>query len=586
MHTSSYFGVVVPVLGTVYILCCSSVSLLVWRYDYIGRYFLAAMASQSAMMTFRMAWAARKSVLRYKQKLRKLPENPSSVFGDKFGVHVAEEVVKLGVLVFCSVLLVESSSSMMSYIIVVSGVFALNRLVLTLVTFSPANYSQYYGKFTRSLAKFESRSYFDKEAASVKPAASRRASEGSTLVSFFNDEPTKSEPTKSEPTKVEPPKTGATRMEPAKPLFKLDLFDRPSETPAAIPVRRFTDTSSAHSNMIDRLYSVSPRDTMYFSYEHFSESSDPRDVAHPAEDFASIVNNLGNPEEKVCEYPNMVFGGYLHDKLHQADDSAKLDSSAFDSAQSPNLVAASCISFDSSNPTSASITSVESAPPVSWWAWLLPHCNKEEPRVSFSRNKERALLKKKLSTFTLNSDSGSVHEKKAGFFDGETVSLKSAGSRNSYGTLDLEIQAPCMQKSIANSRRFYEFAVFSNKFLDFWSRSVHEILRTIDPAFFKFGTPIPRLSTFYFILYGASVCMWQFSSTLIVALPLIATNRISAIVAIILYPGVVIAKLFCTNYLHGQCTLSHQFSIGTEFGLNIILFVVACILLYLLASPN
>ena len=37
----------------------------------------------------------------------------------------------------------------------------------------------------------------------------------------------------------------------------------------------------------------------------------------------------------------------------------------------------------------------------------------------------------------------------------------------------------------------------------------------------------------------------------------------------------IVAKLFCVNYLHGQCTLSYKFSICAEFALNVVVFSLA-----------
>ncbi|KAF8004159.1 hypothetical protein HF325_001607 [Metschnikowia pulcherrima] len=123
---------------------------------------------------------------------RKLPETPSTSTEQKFVAHILEEATKALVLYIYATVFADGPANMASYVLLASAVFAGNKLVCTLFTYSPLNYESHYAKFTSSLRKFESRCCLNSDRSTL-------ASEPAILVLQSSDET-------------------------ANPLFKLDLF--------------------------------------------------------------------------------------------------------------------------------------------------------------------------------------------------------------------------------------------------------------------------------------------------------------------------------------------------------------------------
>ena len=503
MHFLEFLTVVAPTLTIIYFSSIELGILSLSDHDDWHRYVIASFVCQLIVMVYRIACVVRGQFLQHGMDRRKLPESPSTSTEQKFVAHILEEAIKASVLYIYATVFADGPAKMASYVVLASAVFAGNKLVCTLFTYSPLNYESHYAKFTSSLRKFESRCCLNSDRSTL-------ASEPAILVLQSSDET-------------------------ANPLFKLDLFESLSNSPIDIPA---SGSAQAHLYKIDRLYSVSPKDTMYPSYEHYLEDCECEGASQQAQSVKI--------DERSCN-------GRL------------IDSRDLKTTQYPVTAVKECVSIgDSPLLSAASYTSsVKAGPEKSSWAWIFPWCNNEVSQENVSRNVERAMLRKKLSTFTLNS------EKLANGLC-ETSSLKS-WSRSLYGTLDLECQLARLQ--IPNSHTFHEYARFANKYLDSWSPNVQGVLRCIDPAFIKFGIPIPRLPAFYFTLYASSACLWQFSSMIVLALPFM--GLVPPTFAFLAIVTLIVAKLFCVNYLHGQCTLSYKFSICAEFALNVVVFSLA-----------
>lgn len=526
MHTAGFVFGVVPILGLFYLFCMVLARIPIREFDDICMYIFAGFACQMVIMGFRVWWVARKSHLHFSRAHKKLPETASTRIDDKFGVHIVEETLKFIILAVFAVFLAQNQLLVASYVLIVSGVFAGNKLGCQMVTFSPVNYKRHYAKFISAFEKFETRACVlsDKISLNSDDAISQ-LSEPHTLVLKHSDEP-------------------------GNALFKLDVFNPQAETQTGVPIPGSPDILTAQLRSIERLYSVSPKDTMYFAYEHFRDT-------HELDPFGQSIKSENCFETSSARSggPSLEFKEPENTHKHHVRPQAYLNIEDY-SKQNNNYT-------------------------PSWWAWLFPWCNTKEQESIVPRKRERALLRKKLSNFTLNSDTLSVEEKRQDFYgESETSSLKSACSYKLYGTLELESQ---QVHTVANSHTYYEFSRYANKFLDFWSPSLRGVLRCIDPAFMRFGAPIPSISSIYFVLYGASACLWQVSSTLLLALPLLVPDFLFVLCIftfIILMP----VKFFCNNYLHGQCGLSYKVSILLEFVLNSGLFAVVYPCFYYLAS--
>ncbi|OBA21604.1 hypothetical protein METBIDRAFT_83176 [Metschnikowia bicuspidata var. bicuspidata NRRL YB-4993] len=545
MHTPAFWAVVVPAVSVFFLLGLASVAVAVPKFDASGQYVCVVFGCQFLVMFFRIACVVRKAIRQSSRLKTKLPERAAAGMGDKFLVHLMEESLKFLVVAAAAVFLANERASVASYALVVAGVFACNKIVATLVTFSPVGYEQRFGNFTRSREIFEARLGRAGDKASVGSEGACHVSDNGTLVLQSSGEV-------------------------AQPPFKLDLFASKSEPPN-MPIPGSTDYALAHLRMIDRLYSVSPKDTMYYTYEHFLGSPDDG-WAGPADD-APVQGSANEPlcyavaaglasEEKQS---GVISAGGL-DSENASGDTA----GAFPVKESaPHLLRPATLA-------TAPCVMAHPALQNSWWAWLFPWCNEEDGEKSAVC--ERALLRKKLSVYSFNSNVSACDKQASCSAECEASSLRLRWSQALYGAADLESQ--CLGRRVPNSQTFYEYARFANNYLDFWSPSVHGVMRCMDPAFVRFGVAIPDLPAFYFICYSAGVFMWQVSSTLVLAMPFLGRHGPWWLVALAL-ATLVVAKLFSVNFLHGQCTSSYKVSIFAELGLNALLYGLAYVWFYL-----
>lgn len=447
----------------------------------------------------------RKSTIGYSQTKGRLPETATQNPIDKFVIPLSEEVVKLALIALCTNF-ASGPLNRWPHFILVACVFTLNKLVCNYVTFNPINYKTRFRSFIRIHNK-----YLDhKRCQFRKKSISSTFSEGKMSLSLqgsLDDQILLNE----------------------KPIFQNISFHDP--TKQSPPMEIYKNGNTAHLDLIDRLYSVSPKDTLHLLYG---------DCDYKQPEFSLLLSKTSNNYQAI---PHL-------DELNSICDSG--DASFYDSLKRLEIQnPAASTDFPSSNLSLS----------FKWFSWLLPLEISQTPVLNSTNS---AVIKKKLSTYTLNTESSSV---------------KSIHSRKLFGSFDLESQVCTKDEKVINSHTFQDFAAFANKYLDFWSPNLGGIIRVLDPAFMKFGVPLNEFSSLFFIMHLLSSGLWQYTSVLLLAFPFCLQTALYRQWALIL-PLIAIIKLFIVNYLHSQCTLSYRFSIIIEISVNMGLAVLAGFLYY------
>lgn len=538
MHALSFL-VAVPLLAIFHGLLFSTQYVLPFEIWDLARCARIAMVTQFVVLLFRFVLVVRSKMVHYSKRAAKLPSLPPEGHVDKFVVPMAEEIVK-----FCVICLFSNGRALSAtHVYVVALVYALNKLVCILFTFSPLHHSVHYNKFNKLHQIWQ-----DGESL---PA--------SKIPSFGIDQESGWKSRLS----VDSSDSGATLNnvpEPAEtPVFNLNSFSTSLAKAKLMPILG-SDRIQTHHDVIDRLYSVSPKNTLHLQ-EADSDSDD--DVTlyiisgeSDSADSASLHTNGthlgggggGNFKYKFPDGSKLRFGGgagfdYQHDT---PETDPPRDGSCSESSSSSTV-------------TSNSFGEREKEwlrPFLLWFRWLIPiHGDRMPTDINTNQS-----IQKKLSTYTMNS---------------EVLSLKSKDSRN-YGTFDLESQD--FKARNKNVHTFYRFARFANKYFDYWSPNFSDLIRDIDPAFMRFGVTLPDFPTFFFLIFEVSICLWQFASSLLLAYPILAQEvhiwNFMACVALM-----VVCKLFCCNYLHFQSTVSYKVALVLELFVNLSMFC-SCLYYY------
>lgn len=522
------------------------------RLDDLAAYVNAAALAQVVLFLFLCLVVLQKTAL---YTYLPLPETPADDLASRLVVPLSEEVVKLALLASCFWLFASREHEFLSYVLVLAAVFAVNKLNCHWVTFSPIGYAIRYRRFCEYFEKYETHDV--PVLCGKKSIVSTRSDDsGSTLVLLHSD--------------------------PLPPLiFNLDPFASPDST---------TYPSTQAHQMIDRFYSVSPRDTMYLACEPGMESSsDSDDSESETEPPANTTLEEGlTSESQDAPEPELASESADHTDMgieetlalapewleHPDQESVHSTDTHFGGGGGGNLrykfPDGSLLKFGGGagfdykhrDRRSGTDSSTANDSWMEWFRWLYPkRCKRTSSRKL--QHMESALIKKKFSTYSLGSETKPLLRKSS------AISQTTAAL---YASVDLESQSLFPTRTRCNSHRFFHFAKFANKYLDLWLSDAIGLMSTVDPAFKRFGTIIPRLSVFYFTAYLSSICLWQFTSFHILAYPFLSSAPVwAAWIGGIMF--LLVTKLFCANYLHSQCHLSFKVSIAAELLINIAMFV-------------
>lgn len=576
MLALSYVLACLLILAIYSSLCWSLHYLPVGLYDDVAHYVRIALVTEVVLSCFQFfAWARDTFAFVPKMKLS-FPELAPTSVASKFGVPLMEELTRFATLAMLVFLGNTDYNCNVTYVYTVAAVYGFNHLVGSMVKFCPFNYHRRFHKF---LAGYDI--YKAHLLKSVKKALSTMsfALDSDTLASL-----------------------------PAKPVFNLNSFEKEPLLSHSKLIRSIRlDTLDANPEILDRMYSVSPKNTLHLQLDKSGSEDEVSSKVlakfkslenfwEQGADTPSELNSLhssdthfgggggGNFKMKLPNGTELEFGGgagldYKHHSSCESESSSDTSGASNTrysppqwtksktssnlslmnspyalgpSAHSPSALSPSVLSPYATSTSSRSNSSVlESI--IFWFRWLLPVTKKEDD-THISPLALRQTIRKKMSTFTLNSD---------------TASLKSVPCKL-YGSIDLESQLPekSARFTAENVHGYYEFAKFANQYFDVRTPRLLEFYKGVDPAFYHFGTLLPNFPAFFYIVYSTSICLWQYSSTLILAYPFVAADpRLVTFMGIICILAVL--KLFCINYLHNQATCSYRVSLVVELVLNL-----------------
>lgn len=571
MHTASYVLVACPLLLTIYASLCWSLDYLpVGLYDDLAHYVRIAFVTEVVLSCFQFfAWARSTFAFTPRQKIS-FPELAPTDAATKFGVPLMEEIARFCTLAMIVLLGKSEFNCNVTYVYTVAAVYGLNHLVASIVRFSPFDYHSRFQRFLRSYEIYDSH------------MLRRLTKKASSTLSYALDSAV----------------TLASVNSPAKPVFNLNSFDEPPQLSHSKLIRSIRlDTLEASPDFWERMYSVSPKNTLHLQIgksggedevssrllAKLQALEDPLgpsqvDLDPRANDSLSVHTSDthfgggggGNFRLKLPDGTELEFGSgagfdYRHRSRCESEDSSHKNREHESSQSLPSP------EFVPSNPSNSSFCDNPYSPSISpsthgaekntlkniiyWFRWLLPLAQKEDESTNISPLAVRRSIRKKLSTYTLNSD---------------TSSLKSFPCK-SYGAIDLESQLPVRTSSVANIHSYYKFAKFANQFFDVRPPRLLEFFKGVDPAFYHFGTLLPKFPAFFFIVYSTCICLWQFTSTLIIAYPFVAYHP-DVLTFVVILSTLAVIKLFCINYLHDQATCSYRVSLVVELVLNLVAF--------------
>lgn len=186
---------------------------------------------------------------------------------------------------------------------------------------------------------------------------------------------------------------------------------------------------------------------------------------------------------------------------------------------------------------------------INWFKWLLPvlplYDNPEQQPILSRNHKSDPKIKKQLSQFTLNKrsvDSG--------------VELS-----------DLENQTSAPQRN-----GYLRFQRFVFTYFDYNFSSIQKPFE-VDYIFQQLNVLATDLNAIDFFAWITLSFLFQAASLLIYSVPYLFTNCEWHFFCIM--PLLLISKLFTRNYLHFQCTASTTLVVWLDWGLNMMILVVA-----------
>ena len=548
--------VLAAVLGLLWILCPS------FSPNVCGR---MAATSVVALALYRVILTMRLALIRKSRK--RLPEHPDTGFFARFGALLTEELVRF---VLLTVLFWASGpGSAITAACVAASVFAVEKQTFLHWLFSRINYHANYRKFARDYDIFARKTRGLTAPVAVPPISRDQpavvtpnspvyaallssgcgASEGSGSIESLLKLLNVSE------------YAGYASLPLLKPQYALNFF-RDSQTaltqPMAIdcPIPRH----STRPDVIERLYTVSPKNTLHLQYLDFTLpaklrlSDDP--TLHAFAAFTGTREALSVRSE-ASEMSTMLTAelcDFASSETLQFSEtpefSDKREFSGDSSASDPEVLRGSR--------TSKKLSAERFAVPMSWdykWhCWLFcthQHHRQQQP----SKRTLNASIHKKFSSYTLHN---------------ESLPLRVCDSTDLYGSSDKAVdwEKGLASSPLQNSQLVYLFNLFANRYLDTWVCDCTSLC-AMDPAFVRFGVPLLEMPRRCFAAYQLSAVLWQALACLALVQPFNGALQAAAASFISV---TLVAKLFARNYLHTQCTRMYKFSILVELLVNSSLF--------------
>lgn len=522
-----------------------------------------------------------------------LPEFPLSSIFHRLFAPLMEEFVRF--LLLATVYYAMSPDMTKSMAWIVGITYAVERQIWNLWLFSPSNYQEHYKKFLSSYNDYvratlectwhkylkteitnETPSFKDYAKSNTSPQISVCLQEDYfRIYDSCSESLTGSESLKTLVSDTKSLKS--TSLVLSKPVFNLHFFGK---QPPPMPLTQQSPIESPQPRqdnlpgVIDRLYTVSPKNSMYLQYENFKL---PRkisfdDDSSTYQSFPPISSQNENSSVRTSDLDSEALtvhsedthfgGGGGGNFEYEFPDGSKLKfggGAGFDfrrgSRESKNSFKLDCLR--SSNSMSWDYR---------WYCWLFCVHNHNGDK-EFPRRANNASIRKKLSSYALMNESSSP---------------KVCGSNSSYSSVDEisfieDLESNSARPPIQNAQLLYRFNYFANRYLDKCRNNNGTSLCSVDPSFARFGVTLLRISTVYVVLHLLSTSMWQVFACLAFAFPFYMRHTHYAVAAFIIMITV-IAKLFSVNYLHLQCHRSYKFSILLEFFINsaLFVFVISC----------
>lgn len=443
-------------------------------------------------------------------KQRHLPESPPSSVYQKVLKPIGGEGIRLLLIAVSTTFLSQGDTFDIFHAYCIATVYAINFSVAYCLSFSPFHYADRYARFLHQHTIYESSKSIN------KAPVIRKVSLDHKEIHHLH---------------------GLIDESPEKPVFNLNFF-APAQNlkhHKLMPIL-IQNSQQAHLDMIDRLYAISPKNTIHLQLEAgYNEQTIPMDKFYPTE-YSPAILEPGQEDDS----PQMI-------QATLSDDTYSEETLLSSSPENFSLLSSS------SSGVSEKSSLERFKDLVVWFRWILPihGASDKESIPTTSPYEIRRSLNKKLSSYTLNS---------------ETISLKAPQNRTLYGTIDLEGNTPS-ESECKNVHEYYRFASFSNKYFD-----SNPSTSTIDPSFITFGELLTSLPLTYFILYGLSNILRHFAYTLALS-PIFMAPNICGL-EVFLIGLMLIVKLFSHNYLYQQSTSSYKQSIVVDFCIMLALFCI------------
>lgn len=494
MFWSTYISVAVPLVLAFYLLICSTQVLLPKDLDIHQNVLVISIL---ALLIPVLAFVAKTATV----PSLSLPQDPPNGAVRLLLVPFIEEVFKFSILVIAARM--GGLSKVLHHAMNVALVLLCPVVVLALCHYAP-NKIELYRKFYDYLAIWD-----DCRQAPLPPSKIKHRNSWESFGLLGSDE---------------------SQAE-NRPSFNLDSFSKKKALTLS-KLMPIMSTLLSHLSVMDRLYSVLPKNTLHLA-------SDDESVEYSDNPYEGLFNqDLGT---QGLVNPNSSLESAVTDPGPQ---SCSMLRSSASTSQLPNHSHASTIS--------ASLKSLRRGF-FGWFHWLVPFRfgRKRRPN-SFYRRLQRVQIKQRFSTFSLNN---------------ETSSLLPSEEPPLYNTIDLEAQlfTPAYARQY-NSHDFFEFAKFSNANYDEWVSPQNQV----DPIFRNFGVTIEQFSIFYFFAYMAELVLAQFVSTMTLALPFYASLSTGALVAAFI--GMFVSHLFCINFLKYQSEMSYKANILMALAVRVVAF--------------
>lgn len=514
--------------------------------------------------------------LSIKNSKKLLPEFPQDSFFNRLGAPLSEELIRL--LSIVAIAHATSTESIRSMACMNGALYAIEKQMWSFWLFSPRNYELRYKKFLRYYDMYENATQDSTNslAALQQKAKSTPCLKNSVDMSYDTEcvdcsmEGSRSG-TKS-PVSLDSLTTlvsngnlnGSAPLMDVKPEFNLNSFDdthmiRSYLEPIYCPQRQ----NESRPDVVDRLYTISPKNTLYLQYENFKlppkidlntvESEHDVSPILLKQDVLVLSNSIhGSDFASISSHYGGGLGGNIEYKFPDGSKLKLGGGGGFDfrrgSKESKTLL--NTIKDQAHYLMSSDYR---------WYCWL--YClhehviEKQQPKHVVN-----ATIKKQLSQYTLRN---------------ESTPLRVCASSPLYWSLDnnsiTDLESGVLQQPVQNAQLFYKFNRFANMYFDVFNYDGSYSLCLVDPAFIRFGVPLRKLSSFYLITYNLSNSLWQIYACITFALPFYMKRCLTGLIAIS-FMLTFILKLFSANYLHCQCPRSYKFSILVEFLINILMF--------------